>query len=205
MKKPFDEYTHHYDLWFDTKGRGIYLHEVWALCGLIPGGRGIEVGVGTGRFAGFLNIKFGVDPSANSLKLAKGRVKNLVCGYAEDLPFKNGSFDFALVVVSICFFDDILRAFSEIGRILKVGGKLILGFVPRNTCIGEFYVYKGLGGHRFYKYAKFFTEGEIERIANSEGFKKLRTLYLFSGKRGAYLRNSWGFRAKFAVMEFWKL
>jgi hypothetical protein len=120
MKKPFDEYTHQYDLWFDTKG----------------------------RFAGFLNIKFGVDPSANSLKLAKGRVKNLVCGYAEDL---------------------IPRAFSEIGRILKVGGKLILGFVPRNTCIGEFYVYKGLGGHRFYKYAKFFTEGEIERIANSEG------------------------------------
>jgi hypothetical protein len=152
MKKPFDEYTHHYDIWFDTKGRGI------------------EVGVGTGRFAGFLNIKFGVDPSANSLKL--------VCGYAEDL---------------------IPRAFSEIG------GKLILGFVPRNTCIGEFYVYKGLGGHRFYKYAKFFTEVEIERIANSEGFKKLKTLYLFSGKRGAYLRNSWGFRAKFAVMEFLKL
>jgi ubiquinone/menaquinone biosynthesis C-methylase UbiE len=190
MKKPFDEYTHHYDLWFDTKGRGIYLHEVWALCGLIPGGRGIEVGVGTGRLAGFLNIKFGVDPSANSLKLAKGRVKNLVCGYAEDLPFKNGSFDFALVVVSICFFDDILRAFSEIGRILKVGGKLILGFVPRNTCIGEFYVYKGLGS---------------QRIANSEGFKKLKTLHLFSGKRGAYLRNSWGFRAKFSVMEFLKL
>ena len=109
MKKPFDEYTHHYDLWFDKKGRGI------------------EVGVGTGRFAGFLNIKFGVDPSANSLKLAKGRVKNLVCGYAEDL---------------------IPGAFSEIGR------KLMLGFVPRNTCIGEFYIYKGLGGHR---------------IANSEG------------------------------------
>jgi SAM-dependent methyltransferase len=184
MKKPFDEYTYHYDIWFDTKGREIYLHEVWALCGLIPWGRGIEVGVGTGRFAGFMNIKFGVDPSANSLKLAKCRVKNLVCGYAEDL---------------------ILRAFSEIGRILKVGGKLILGFVPRNTCIGEFYVYKGLGGHRFYKYAKFFTEVEIERIANSEGFKKLKTLYLFSGKRGAYLRNSWGFRAKFAVMEFLKL
>jgi hypothetical protein len=139
MKKPFDEYTHHYDLWLDTKGRGIYLHEVWDLCGLIPRGRGIEVGVGTGRFAGFLNIKFGVDPSENSLKLAKGRVKNLVCGYAEDL---------------------IPRAFSEIGRVL---------FVPRNTCIGEFYVYKGLGGHRFYKYAKFFTEGEIERIANTEG------------------------------------
>jgi hypothetical protein len=96
MKKPFDEYTHHYDLWFDTKG----------------------------RFAGFLNIKFGVDPSANSLKLAKGRVKNLVCAYAEDL---------------------IPRAFSEIGRVL---------FVPRNTCIGEFYVFKGLGG---------------QRIANSEG------------------------------------
>lgn len=89
MKKPFDEYTHHYDLWFDTKGRGIE-----------------------------------VDPSANPLKLAKGRVKNLVCGYAEDL---------------------IPRAFSEIGRVL---------FVPRNTCICEFYVYKGLGGHR---------------IANSEG------------------------------------
>jgi hypothetical protein len=100
MKKPFDEYTHHYDLWFDTKGRDI------------------EVGVGTGRFAGFMNI------TANSLKLAKGRVRNLVCGYAEDL---------------------IPRAFSEIGRVL---------FVPRNTCIVEFYVYKGLGGHR---------------IANSEG------------------------------------
>jgi Methylase involved in ubiquinone/menaquinone biosynthesis len=205
MKKPFEEHTLQYDLWFDTKGREIYLYEGWALCKFLPKGRGIEVGVGTGRFAEIFNLKFGVDPSINSLRISKNRVKNLVCGYAEDLPFKNESFDFALVVVSICFFDDVFRAFSEINRILKKGGRVVVGFVPKDTCTGEFYSYKGLKGHRFYKYARFFTEGEIEIIANSEGFRKVKTAYLFAGKGGAHIRENWGFRAKFAVMEFLKL
>ena len=72
-----------------------------------------------------------MDPSANSLKLAKGRIKNLVCGYAEDL---------------------IPRAFSEIGGVL---------FVPRNTCIGEFYIYKGLGGHRIANTEGLLIRGDL--------------------------------------------
>ncbi len=205
MKKPFEEYTLQYDNWFDGKGKEIYLKEVWALCGFIPKGRGVEVGIGTGRFAEILNLSFGIDPSLGSLRIAKGRVKNLVCGYAEALPFKKEVFDFVLVVVSICFFDDVQMAFYEISRILKTGGKLIIGFVPRNTCLGEFYVFRGIGGHRFYRYAKFFTEDEVESIALLHGFKKIKTLYLFTGKGLAYLRKRWNFRAKFAVMEFSKI
>ncbi len=62
MKKPFEEYTLQYDNWFDGKGKEIYLKELWALCGFMPKGRGVEVGIGTGRFAEILNLSFGVDP-----------------------------------------------------------------------------------------------------------------------------------------------
>ncbi len=155
--------------------------------------------------ANFINSSAFKFPSMSSLRIAKRRVKNLVCGYAEALPFKKESFDFALVVVSICFFDDVQMAFCEISRILKTEGKLIIGFVPRNTCLGEFYVFRGIGGHRFYRYAKFFTEDEVESIALLYGFKKIRTLYLFTDKGSAYLRERWNFRAKFAVMEFSKI
>ncbi len=45
----------------------------------------------------------------------------------EILPdFKDGSFDLVLMVTTLCFLDDVKKAFSEVYRILKPGGFLLM-------------------------------------------------------------------------------
>jgi hypothetical protein len=49
---------------------------------------GLEIGVGTGRFAVPLGVRWGVDPSIRMGKMAKARGIQVVSGRAESLPFK---------------------------------------------------------------------------------------------------------------------
>jgi len=130
----------------------------------------LEVGVGTGRFAHPLGVPFGLDPSLPSLRLARGRVPYRVVGRGEMLPFRDGTFDVVLLVVSICFLDDPDAALAEIGRVLVEGGRLLVGYVPANSRIGREYSRKGAAGHRFYAHARFWTTGELEALARRRGF-----------------------------------
>ncbi|MDP1623953.1 MAG: hypothetical protein Q8M08_16635 [Bacteroidales bacterium] len=59
----FDQNTLEYDHWFD-KHSSVSQSEILAIQQAIPQNKkGIEIGVGTGRFAESLNIKFGIEPS----------------------------------------------------------------------------------------------------------------------------------------------
>ena len=60
----FNDYTEEYEEWFD-KNKFAYFSEIEALKKVIPKGKGLEVGVGTGRFAEPLGIDVGIDPSKN--------------------------------------------------------------------------------------------------------------------------------------------
>jgi ubiquinone/menaquinone biosynthesis C-methylase UbiE len=64
----------------------------------------LEIGVGSARFAQDLKITYGIDTLIELLKLAKKRRVLGILGKAENLPFKNSSFNLVLIVVSICFF-----------------------------------------------------------------------------------------------------
>ena len=56
---PFDEHAGEYDAWFE-RHRESYLSELAAVREFFPvGGKGVEIGVGTGRFAGPLGIPTG--------------------------------------------------------------------------------------------------------------------------------------------------
>jgi len=67
----FDEHALEYDRWFDRQP-DIYQAEVRALQTFVPPvGIGIEVGVGTGRFALPLGINLGVEPSTQMARLAR--------------------------------------------------------------------------------------------------------------------------------------
>ena len=62
-----------YDLWYE-RNKFAYLSELEAVKKVLPKrGEGLEIGVGTGRFAAPLGITAGVDPSKNMIKIAKKR------------------------------------------------------------------------------------------------------------------------------------
>ncbi len=61
--QPFDDYLDEYEEWFD-KHRFVYLSELDAVRHFIQKDeKGVEIGIGTGRFAIPLGISEGVEPS----------------------------------------------------------------------------------------------------------------------------------------------
>ena len=71
-KSIFDKKYQAYDQWYE-RHEDVYQAELNALRDLIPSGKGLEIGVGTGRFAHPFQVEFGIDPALNMLHLAKKR------------------------------------------------------------------------------------------------------------------------------------
>jgi len=168
--KPFEEYTERYEKWFENN-RFAYLSELEGVKSLLPEGRGIEIGVGTGRFAELLAIKFGIDPSTAMLKRARKRRIGVVVGVGEDLPIAGSSFDFVLITTTLCFLKDIEKTFKEAKRILRKNGFIILGFIDRGSFLGKTYV-KKKGNNPFYKTANFYSAKEVIEKLNKTGFSE---------------------------------
>ncbi len=123
---PFDTHSSRYEAWFDNHAAA-YVSELLALRAFLPWtGVGIEIGVGSGRFAAPLGIRFGIDPSPRMLALAAARGIEVVGGVAEALPFAPGSFDHALVVTTICFVDSPAPEPHRPGLPGASGGKRLL-------------------------------------------------------------------------------
>ena len=135
--------------------------------------RGLEVGVGTGRFAKPLGIKTGLEPSVRMREIARRRGIKVLAGVAENLPFGDGEFDLVLMVTTVCFLDDIHQAFQEAHRVLANDGFFIAGIVDRNSPIGQQYL-KHQNESVFYKLATFFSVDEVVKIMRQSGFIDFR-------------------------------
>jgi SAM-dependent methyltransferase len=169
---PFEKYAEQYEEWFE-KNRWVYEAELRAVKAMIPAeGRGLEIGVGTGRFAEPLGIKNGVEPSRRMREIAQDRGIRALDGVAERLPFGDSQFDFVLMVTTVCFLDDIGKALMDAHRVLCDGGVLIIGFVDRNSKMGKIYL-RQQKQTVFYKEATFFSVGELADCMNHAGFTDL--------------------------------
>ncbi|MCK4503713.1 MAG: class I SAM-dependent methyltransferase, partial [Desulfuromonadales bacterium] len=126
----FEEHSDAYDDWFD-KNRAAYEAELKAVRQLLPAGavRGMEIGVGSGKFAVPLGIKIGVEPSSQMAVKAEKLGIEVHPGVAEELPFAADQFDFVLMVTTICFVDDVVQSFREALRVLQPGGAIIVAYV----------------------------------------------------------------------------
>ncbi len=134
-----------------------------------PFSRGLEIGVGTGRFAVPLGIATGVDPSFSMALRAQGRGIRVALAAAESLPFKNNSFDLVVMVTSICFFDNARLALREAHRVLGKGGSIIIGFIDADSALGKEYSLKK-DASRFYRDAAFYSAGTLTGYAREAGF-----------------------------------
>jgi SAM-dependent methyltransferase len=167
--EPFVRHHRRYDDWFE-RHRAAYLSELLAVRALTPwSGRGLEIGVGTGRFAAPLGVAFGIDPAAEMLGYAKGRGIRVARAAAEALPFADAAFDYALIVTTLCFVEDAAAALAEARRVLRPSGALVVGFIDRSSALGRRYL-----AHQaqdvFYRGAKLRSAGEVERLLRAAGF-----------------------------------
>ena len=168
--EPFDIHTAQYEQWFE-RNKYAYESEILAIKELLPViGEGLEIGVGSGLFAKPLGIKYGIDPSEKMREIALKRGVYAIDATAESLPYEDSRFDFALMVTTICFLDDVKAALKEAHRVIKQGGSLIIGFVDKNSALGKKYL-QHKKESLFYGIATFFSVDEVVGFLEEAGFK----------------------------------
>ncbi len=169
MSDPFRTKTALYESWFESF-EATYSAEVSALTSLRPETkRSLEVGVGTGRFAEPLEITHGIDPAPEMLQHAIDRGLKGVLGVGEQVPFEADSFGLVMLVTTVCFLDDRAAAFREAARVLQPDGRILLGFIDRESPLGRQYE-ENKDENPFYQSATFVTAEEIERELDAVGF-----------------------------------
>ena len=181
----FDENAEKYDKWFD-KEKEIFELELSAIRKFVPKNKtGIEIGVGTGRYAESLGIRIGVEPSSRMGKIAVTKGVDVITGIAESLPVRSESFDLVFINTVLCFLDSPIKSIEESFRILKTGGIIIVGMIDKLGYLGKKY------GERkkknsFYGNASFLSVPEAWRMLSETGFSSPEYLQvLIPGKDGA--------------------
>jgi ubiquinone/menaquinone biosynthesis C-methylase UbiE len=103
-------------------------------------------------------------------------------GSGEQLLFKNSTFDYVAIIITLCFVQNPQKVLRESGRVLKEKGKVIVGIIDKNSFLGKNYQKKrGV----FYKKAKFFNVKEITGLLENAGFFNFyyyQTLFDLPGK-----------------------
>ncbi|GAC1581637.1 MAG: hypothetical protein NVS3B24_18530 [Candidatus Dormibacteria bacterium] len=98
-------------------------------------GRVLDVGVGTGHNLRYLRgaeTVVGLDPDLGRLALATDRAAGHglnfegIEGLAENIPLPDDSFDFVIETLTMCEVSDMSRAASEMARLCKPGGVVLM-------------------------------------------------------------------------------
>lgn len=165
----FEEAADRLDDWYEEHP-DLLEAEVRALRAVDPGGRGLEVGAGTGVFADALDADVGLDPARAGLSRARGRGVEAIQGQGEALPFRDGVFRRVLVLASLCFLDDPPAALAEVHRVLAPDGALVVGEIPRDSAWGRRYQARAEAGEGLYAGIALRTVDEVEALLGEAGF-----------------------------------
>jgi len=99
---------------------------------LATGRRVLEAGCGTGlilsRLAAHASSACGFDLSEGMVRVARDRGLDVVIGSVTDIPFADDTFDLVCSFKVLAHVPDIGRALSEIARVTRPGGQMVLEF-----------------------------------------------------------------------------
>ncbi|MEA1967826.1 MAG: class I SAM-dependent methyltransferase [Thermodesulfobacteriota bacterium] len=168
-----------YDEWFKkSKNRYAFDLEVRLLADMLSpasGERLIDIGCGTGKsieaLLDFSSDRLqitGIDPSPYMLDIAKQRLGDgvdLHRGFAEDLPFEDNAFDYALFFTTLEFTDSPAKAIEEACRVARNRVFIVVlnKYAPLNlwTRIKSFFVSTTMSK------ARFFSIWELKQIVSA--------------------------------------
>jgi ubiquinone/menaquinone biosynthesis C-methylase UbiE len=152
--------------------------EALGLLALQPSDRVLEVGFGHGRTIRLAAAQVpqgfvaGVDVSGDMVRMARRRCLNLagkglvelMVGDSRRLPYADTSFDKVLCVHTIYFWEEPIKDLCEMFRVLRPGGRLVLGFRAKSD--------KGSTTDFPETVYSFYSIDEVSTLLVSAGFEK---------------------------------
>jgi ubiquinone/menaquinone biosynthesis C-methylase UbiE len=167
---------------------------------LQPGSRVLDLGCGTGHFSKYIFSKgfevHAIDPSLKMLDFAKQNFPeiNFLEGIASSIPFPDNFFDLIISIEVLRYLDteDVKRAYAEMHRVLKPGGRILITHVNTFASDGYYFFYhiKQTILKLFRKplHACYFTTPDREvQLAKEAGFSSaVSTGRMFGSIRIAY-------------------
>lgn len=149
------------------------------LIGPVSGKRLLDVGCGDGvlsvRLAQSGADVTGLDSEPQMLVAARRRANesgvqvSFVDGAAQALPMNGCSFDIVVAVTMLCFVADPEHAVREMARVLRPGGRLVIGDLGRWSSWAARRRIAGWLGSMTWRAARFRTTGELRRLAFEAG------------------------------------
>lgn len=179
---PFDkpEVAASYESWYSGAGQRADFLEKGLLKKLLvslpPSRTALEIGCGTGHFTRWLAAQelevTGLDVSAAMLAEAH-RLNGLsyVAGDALQLPFPDRAYDLAVLITTLEFVADPLRALIEAVRVARHG--LILGALNRWSLLARHY---RASGNPIWRSAHFFSPLELSTLVRQSAVGRLHRL-----------------------------
>ena len=141
----------------------------------------LDVGCGDGALAVALAERgasvVGLDASAAMIEASRDRASrhdsalSLCIGRAEELPFAEESFDLIVAVTILCFVAEAERTFQEMGRVLRPGGKLVIGELGKWSTWAAARRIRGWFGSSLWRQGYFRTPAELQRLARIGGLQ----------------------------------
>lgn len=203
MTKPWS--PEEYDAWYETPlgslSDRLEKELVFSLMDVKPGKTSLDVGCGTGNYTIELAKRglktTGIDSSEEMLALAeeKARRKGLEITFqradAMNLPFPESSFEMVISTGLLCFLVEPETALIEMHRVLKPGGRLVIGTLNKRSPWALFRRIKGMFKETIYNQARFISPAELEGLIKKAGFEVRESktcLFFFPVNCKLYLR-----------------
>lgn len=149
------------------------------LMGNLEGTRVLDAGCGDGALVLAAASRgaeaTGVDPDLSMLAAARTRADKdgikaaFLEGRIERLPFPDAAFDVVVSITVLCFVSDASAAVREMARVLRPGGRLVLGELGRWSLWAVIRRLRGWLGSATWKAAHFRTASELRAVAEQAG------------------------------------
>ena len=152
---------------------------IFELAGDVGGRAVLDVGCGDGELAlEFVKhgaIVTGIDASPAMIEAARSRAKqhgvniDFRLATAQEIPFPAEQFDIVTAITILCFVEDATPVFREIARVLRPGGRLVIGELGKWSSWAAGRRIRAWFGSPLWRQGRFWTAGDLRDLAGQAG------------------------------------
>ena len=184
MAEIFDDWPEKYDLWFETPiGRLIKKYESDLVLEMLRPEQGekiLDAGCGTGVFsldliaagAQIVGLELSLPMLLRAGRKLEGHLFRMVRGDMTKLPFAEDEFDKAVSVTAIEFVEDGKTAISELFRVTKPGGCVVVATLNSLSPWAARRKKKAKNRHSLFEHAFFRSPDQLKSLSPVEGAVK---------------------------------